>query len=630
MAVFPRPGSAELEGVFVVKVDGCARPGPEQAKWAGWVGVWVAGLAAAAGLAGCGRGMGEIDARTQRLVQERSARLGGGAVSPRVEYAEPGEVQRPGQSSKELGTVNPGAEELEFRPADEARDIAKKLEMYEARDGMGGPGAKGEGAEGPGGAGGVAAPVHAVAMKLTLNEALRIGQRSAREYLNAEEEYILAAIRVLIERHLWGPRLFNDTTVSMSGLGDRGRFDSALRVINDLRVSQRLPYGGVVEAGWVVQATEDLRERASGRYVQSSALVLSGNVPLLRGAGLVAQESLIQTERNLVYAARNFEAFRREFLVAIARDYFDLLEARAQISNQEQQLDLLKNILRGDTERYRAGRIAEFRVNIAANDLLRSTAGLAGQRETYILQLEQFKSRLGIDPSAAVELDPDVLTLPDPEVSLEEAVERALTYRLDLQNRRDQVDDARRGVANARNGVLPDLDLSGRVNVPTDPRRRRAGLDFSPDDLGYEAGITFGLPLDREVERLQLRTAVIGYEQRQRELSLMRDQIAIGVRQAVRNIDLARFQLQLAEKQVEINQRRVYELTLKQDQVETQAQVDAANSLQQAQSARDQARTRLRNAILTYLRDTGQLRVAADGTFEPLPGMEGAGGGAGG
>jgi outer membrane protein TolC len=554
-------------------------------------------------IAGCGHGMDQIDARTQRALLERSERLDGGAIAPSRTYPSAAQTQRAGQAAREPASVNPPAAELSFTPADETRDIAKRLEMYDQKA-LATADARGQ------------------VLKLTLSEALRVGQRSAREYLSAEEEYILAAIRVLIERHLWGPRLFNDTTAAVAGTGDEGSFSSALSVINDLKVSQRLPYGGTVEAGWVTRAAEDLRNRVTGQYVQSSELTLDATIPLLRGAGLVAQESLIQSERNLVYAARTFEDFRRTFLVAIARDYFDLLESAAQIKNQEQQLQLLRDIQRGESARYAAGRIAEYQVNIAANDVLRATADLAGQREQYILRLEQFKTRLGLDPQRPIELAAETLELPDPEVSLEEAVERALTYRLDLQNRRDQVDDARRAVANARNAILPDLNLAGHVGVPTDPRAREGGLLVQPGELNYSASVTFGLALDRDAERLQLRAAIIGYQQSERALSLFRDQIAIDVRQSVRNIDLARFQLRLAEQQVEINQRRVYELTIRQDQVDTRTKVDAANALQAGQSARDAAITRLRNALLDYLRQSGQLRVKADGTFEPLPGME--------
>jgi outer membrane protein TolC len=184
------------------------------------------------------------------------------------------------------------------------------------------------------------------------------------------------------------------------------------------------------------------------------------------------------------------------------------------------------------------------------------------------------------------------------------------------------VDDARRAVENAKNQLLPDFNFAGRVGFPTDPHAREGGVAFQPEDLNYQAGVTFGLPLDREQERLSLRAATISLEQRIREYSRSRDTVAVGVRQAVRNIDLARFQLRLAEARVRVNEQRVEELRLKSDEVDTQTQVDAANNLQDSRSALERARTALRNAILNYLRDSGVLRVRRDGTFEAIPGMD--------
>lgn len=553
-------------------------------------------------IAGCNRGLQDIDARAQKLLNERTAMINGGAVPPERAPASPNVAASPTMTSKVVPTTNPAAGELKYEPADEARDVAARLEAH----------AQGTKAQ----------PGAAPSLVVDLESAFRIGQQSASEYLTAEEEYILAAIRLLIERHLWSPRLFNDTSVTVSGVGNEGDFRSAVRVVNDLRVTKRLPYGGAVEAAWVWQATEQLRETIGGRYRQSSELVLSGSIPLLRGAGLVAQESLIQAERNLIYEARNFESFRRDFLLDVARDYFDLLLARAQIRNLESQVAALRRIERGEIARFEAGRITEFRKNIASNDVLEAIERLAGANESYILALDRFKIRLGIPAERTIELTEDVMNLPEPEVSLEEATRQALAYRLDLQNRRDQLDDARRGVKNARNDLLPDLNLAANVGIPTDPRAREGGLLLQPEDLDYQASVTFGLPLDREIERLQLRQSVIEFGQRERSYLRFRDEVAIGVRQAVRNIDVARFQLTLAEKRVEINRRRVQEIELKAADVDTQTQVDAANQLQSSESARDRALADLRTAILTYLRDSGQLRVARDGTFQPLPGME--------
>jgi hypothetical protein len=82
-------------------------------------------------------------------------------------------------------------------------------------------------------------------------------------------------------------------------------------------------------------------------------------------------------------------------------------------------------------------------------------------------------------------------------------------------------------------------------------------------------------------------------------------------------VDLARFQLTLADKRVEIDQRRIKETELKSDEVTTQTKVDAANALQQSQNARDRARTSLRNTILKYLRESGMEQTAPPAPEQP-------------
>lgn len=550
-------------------------------------------------LSGCGGGMRGIDSRTHRLLQERSTALGGGAIVPDRQLDDRVAITDRARATN-IPTTNPAAADLAYAPADESRDLSARLERF-SEAAAGAPGA--------------------AVLSLDLHEAWRVSQRSAREFLSAEEDYILAAVRLLIQRHLWSPRFFNDTTVSLAGRGDDGTFDSAARVINELRVTQRLPSGGDLAARWVWEASEQLRDRASGSYTQASRLALDADIPLLRGAGPVAREDLIQAERDLIYQARQFEDFRRQFLVAIASDYFELVQAQAEIANQRAQLESLRLTERAETARYEAGRIALFRRNIATNDVLQAQARLASLRESYILRLDRFKIRLGLSTDASVALAPIRFDLPDPSITLDEATRRALEYRLDLQTRRDRLDDSRRAVANARNDALPDLNVSAGVSVPTDPDERVGGLGFSPGDLDYSASVTFGLPLDREVERLRIRQAVVALRRSEREYDQFRDQVVVGVRQAVRQVELSRFQYRLAEERVKINELRKRELELKQEEADTQTKLDAENAWLESLNARDRAKTDLRNAILDYLLQSGQLRVARDGTFQPLPGM---------
>jgi outer membrane protein TolC len=548
---------------------------------------------------GCSSRLDALDREIAELTAGRTSRIG--ASTGPSSRAMPSSGDRSALSSTDLGTNNPERGSLAYSPADEARNVADRLQKYTD----------------------LALSAHGEsALELDFAGALRTAQSSGREYLAREEDYIVAAISLLIERHEWSPRLFNDTSLGASGSGTQGRFENAWNVINTLRATQRLPFGGSVEAAWVTNATEQLRDQVSGRYVQSSELSLSANIPLLRGSGGVARESLLQAERDVIYAARSFERFRRTHLVSIATEYFRLLESQSQIVNQERQLASLKKFADGTAARVAAGRIREFESAIAENQLLSATASLASLREQYILSLDRFKVRLGLALDRPVAIKPFDLALPEPEIALDEAARRALEYRLDLQNSRDRLGDSARSVENARDALLPDLDLSGSVGIPTSSNVGVGGLGLDPEDLQYSAALTLSLPLDRRSEGLRLRQAMIALTQRQRGFEEERDAVVVEVRGSLRNVDLARFRLNLAERAVEINRRRLEEQQLKIDQIQPQQVIDTENELLSAENARDAAKTDLRVAVLNYLLATDQLRVSPDGTLERLPGMD--------
>ena len=553
-------------------------------------------------LVGCSGGMQGVDRRIAQAMEQRAEAMGLNRVPSRQweRIADDAPPASPGERLTERTppTRNPPASELGFQQADADRDVAARLADYTDEAFTADP---------------------QTALLLDFSTSLRIAQESSRDFLRDEEEYILAAIRYLIERHRWTPRLFNDTSAALAGAGDDGRFETALALVNELRVTQQLPFGGTAEAAWLVRATQELRDQVDDEYVQSSELALSASIPLLRDAGLIAQETLIQAERNLIYAARQYERNRRELVVAIAANYFSLLETIALIESQSRQLERQLIRLEETRQKVQAGRIAPFNANIVSSDVLNAESRLAGLRDQLTLQLERFKIRLGLDPDTEVVVVPFDLELPEPEIAPTEAAERALSFRLDLQNQRDFIIDARRDVANARNQLLPDLDVNARVTLPTDPDEQVGGVGFDPGETSYSLGVTFGLPIDREIERLGVRSAMISLERAERGYIEFRDSVIVDARQAVRELELARFQLRLAEEQVGINEQRLREQEIKRDEVTSQEFNDTEQALLASQDARDRALTDLRNAILRYLLQTGQLRVDESGSLR-LPG----------
>ena len=270
-------------------------------------------------LVGCEMGLRQIDESTNEKLRSSAEALGGNAVAPVVD----GSRYTPGsyfpdwpENADQPPTINPRADELVFKAVDkaanDAQSIAERFEQLMA----GSPDAR----------------------LLTFDESISYAIEHSEEYLLAQESYLITAIRLLIEEHRWTPLPTNVSSAQVIADGNDGRFASTLNLLNETSITQQLPFGGDVSAAFVVDATQQL-DNAIGDDQQSADIVLAATFPLQRGFGDVALEPLIQSRRNLVYAARNFETFRREFYFQLATTYLGLVLQLQQIANAERQVE---------------------------------------------------------------------------------------------------------------------------------------------------------------------------------------------------------------------------------------------------------------------------------------------------
>jgi outer membrane protein TolC len=204
----------------------------------------------------------------------------------------------------------------------------------------------------------------------------------------------------------------------------------------------------------------------------------------------------------------------------------------------------------------------------------------------------------------AVELD-----IKAPFIELDDVVELATSFRLDLQTARDQIEDAQRAVKVAENGLLPDLNLTAGISGGNFDDTSASSLE--PDTTRYAAGITLDFPIDRLSERNIYRRSLIFLQRAQRSFVDLKERIAIAARDALRNIRSAELQLEIQRRGIELAQRRLdyaNEL-LKEGLATSRDVVDAQQSLLEAQDRFASARSQLQISILRYLRDTGTLRL---------------------
>jgi outer membrane protein TolC len=547
--------------------------------------------------------MQRVDREVNKRLQESAEQLAGGAVYPLSDgkrYENGSKFPEYPKGVDTPATVNPGAETLSFVavPAvqEDAASITRRFERMSEED----PSAR----------------------LLTFDEAVAYSLTNSQEYLSAEESYLIAAIRLLIEEHRWSPLPSNVTSAGFTTTGGGSRFNNALSVVNEIGVNQRLPFGGQVGAAFVVQATEQLDQYLSSTDAQSADVVLEANIPLLRGFGDVAQEELVQARRNLIYSARNFEQFRRDFYYDLAADYLQLVVQLQGIANGVRQVERSAAVEARTKALVESGRTEPFQADLATQNTLFALDRLSSQREAYRLTLDRFKARIGMPVEESVRIEPTQFKLPVPKVDMGQSLEMAFRYRLDLQTSYDLVDDFARKVDVARNRTLGDLNLLLANNLPTDPNRDRGGLGFDPGYDSFTARLTYSMPLDRMTEDLQLRQAQILLEQARREADQSRDDAAVEVRQAARGIERSLFSRAVQEKNVQASMNRQAAIDAAPDRATARDRTEALDALRRAQDSLDNAKKDLQLAILRYLNTTGQLRVAPNGTLIPLPGME--------
>ena len=160
-------------------------------------------------LGGCSSSFEQIDHEVDLLVAHTNEQIGGDLRNPRMTDWNLDAVEQQFQTEYDpvaefIPTLNPYASDLEFIPSAEsdAEQVIARLDRYNEKS--------------------------ADATQLDLRDALAYAMKNSREFRFAEEEFVLASLRLLIERHQWGPRFFDEFSTFINGDADDGLYDTSL------------------------------------------------------------------------------------------------------------------------------------------------------------------------------------------------------------------------------------------------------------------------------------------------------------------------------------------------------------------------------------------------------------------
>lgn len=348
-------------------------------------------------------------------------------------------------------------------------------------------------------------------------------------------------------------------------------------------VGQNLPTGGNYSVGIDTSRGTGGFSNFDPEYNQS--LGFNFDQPLLRNFGIDINRRFITIARNNL--GINHETFRTALMntaVSVEQAYLNLVYARRAVEVVKESLFLARD----------QARITQIRIDVGASaplDILQPRVTIATSEEQLIIAVanvrsaeDQLRALLNLAPE---EWDRPIIPTDPVEyravtISVDDAVRRAYELRPELRQDQFNTDTRRVQYLYARNQTLPDLDLDlayglsavAGTEITRDPvtgaitrdttrfgsaLRNLIGADFP----GWTIGFNVGVPLTNIGARAEARRAELDYRQSRLTQEQTRQNIAVDVRQAVRDVDTAsrtivatRAAREAAERNVEAERRR--------------------------------------------------------------------------
>jgi outer membrane protein TolC len=397
---------------------------------------------------------------------------------------------------------------------------------------------------------------------LSITQALDLAVNTSRRYQSAKEALYLKALELTGSRYAFTPLFFANAAPVLTRRADGS---TSSEVLTHVGVNQFLTTGGQLGAS----IANDILHYYSGDPVRSVSSLITVNLaqPLLRGFGRnnPVVENLTQSERNVIYAVREFSFFQNQFALEIVNDYIGLLALKDIMRNRyTNYLGRVQSTQRLEARASDRERLAD--VDQARQSELTAKNNYVNSVANYRNALDAFKIKLGLPVGERLALEDQPLDemeqtglVPAP-MDPDTAYRVAVTRQLQILNAIDKFEDSKRKICVAANQLKADLKIVADAellsNGPTDYTR------FDANKWRGDIGLTLNLPIDRVPERNEYRSKLVAFEAELRALTLTLDNLKEDIDQGLRTLDQRRQNYEIQKNALTLANRRVQSTTL--------------------------------------------------------------------
>lgn len=291
----------------------------------------------------------------------------------------------------------------------------------------------------------------------------------------------------------------------------------------------------------------------SGSYTRTQQLpLLDPNIyaaglivsyPLSTGGNLEAQIRL--AEANLRGARATYERTRQQVVFSTYQAYLQALLGAESVAAAQRALATTNESLRVAQARFSAGAAAQF-------DVLQAEVAVANAEQTLVqAQTGVANAQANLNATLALPLDTaleltDTLAPRPVDVTLADAITRALTTRQDLASLRSRIEAAQSGIDVARSGGQPAVRLGAGYTVGN----ANGQSPYVYGSWSVTLGVTLSV-FDGGVTQARINEAQLQLDQLKMREAQTRQQVELDVRTASFALQRAAGELTAATKAVE-------------------------------------------------------------------------------
>ena len=422
------------------------------------------------------------------------------------------------------------------------------------------------------------------ALKNNLNVAVEVlNPELASASVSRARQYFMPTFQV----DLTGNRMEQLSTWSLQGSGKYVTKTSG----STASVAQQIPFGGNITASlsYDYQINNQLFQSYNPSY--TSRLNFSITQPLLRNFGwAISRREIIVALNSLDVSRNQFKTVLINMVYSVEVAYWNLVYSVENLKTLQQALQSGRDLLAKTKREVEVGQKAPIEVLNAEATVARREADILQAEAMVKRSQDQLKTLLnqGGDPSAKGQnLRPaDTPNFKPFTITLDEAFEKAMARRPDLEVAKSTIETKRINFRYAKNQLLPQLDLqlvkaspgiSGAQFIydpnnpflpPTEGPAGSAAQAFKDTFRflynNWTAGLTLTIPIGDVVGRASYTYAKLDLEQTQARLKNQEQQIYLEVSDAVltletaaKSVDAYRIARELAGKQLEAEMKKL-------------------------------------------------------------------------